>query len=173
VALTEIMELFKNLFFSLNKAAIKYMVAGGIAVNLYGIERATADVDIVLKLEKRNLSKFVKVVEKLGLKPKIPVKLEDFMDPEKRENWRMDKGMMVFSLYDPKNPFFLIYIFTEISFNFDTVYKQRKKMKFENIFISVVPIKELIAMKEKSGRPQDRADVFYLKKIVGEWKDEK
>jgi len=46
------MHLFKKLFLSLNKASIKYMVAGGIAVNLYGIERATADLDIALELEK-------------------------------------------------------------------------------------------------------------------------
>ena len=167
------MELFKTLFSSLNRASIKYMVAGGIAVNLYGIERATADVDIVLQLGKRNLLKFIEVAERLGLKPKIPVKLEDFVHPEKRKSWRMDKGMLVFSLCDPKNPFFLIDIFTEIPFDFDAVYKQRKRMKFENIFIPVVPIKELIAMKEKSGRPQDRADVFYLKKIMDGWKDEK
>ena len=81
--------------------------------------------------------------------------------------------MLVFSLYDPKNPFFLIDISTEIPFDFDAIYKQRKKVKFENIFIPVVPIKELIAMKEKSDRPQDRADVFYLKKIMDGWKDEK
>jgi hypothetical protein len=149
------------------------MVAGGIAVNLYGIERATADVDIALELEKGNLLKFVNVAEKLGLRPKIPVKLVDFIDPEKRRSWRMDKGMLVFSLYDPKNPFFLIDIFTEIPFDFDAIYKQRRKVKFENIFIPVVPIKELIAMKEKSDRPQDRADVFYLKKIMDGWKDEK
>jgi hypothetical protein len=80
---------------------------------------------------------------------------------------------MVFSLYDPKNPFFLIDIFTEMPFDFDAVYKQRKKIKFENIFIPVVPIKELIGMKERSGRPQDRADVFYLKRIVNEWTDDK
>ena len=167
------MQLFKKLFSSLNKATIKYMVAGGIAVNLYGIERATADLDIALELEKRNLLKFINVAEKLGLRPKIPVKLGDFIDPEKRRSWRMDKGMLVFSLYDPKNPFFLIDIFTEIPFDFDAIYKQRKKVKFENIFIPVVPIRELIAMKEKSNRPQDRADVFYLKKIMDGWKDEK
>ncbi|MGA2318377.1 MAG: hypothetical protein ABSG71_18655 [Thermodesulfobacteriota bacterium] len=167
------MQLFKKLFSSLNKASIKYMVAGGIAVNLYGIERATADVDIVLDLEKRNLSKFIKVAEKLGLRPKIPVKLEDFFDPRKRKSWRVDKGMLVFSLYDPKNPFFLIDIFTEIPFDFDDVYKQRRKIKFEEISIPVIPIKELIGMKEKSDRSQDRADVFYLKKIMNGWKDEK
>jgi len=47
------MELFKTLFSSLNQASVKYMVAGGIAVNLYGIERATADVDIVLQPGKK------------------------------------------------------------------------------------------------------------------------
>lgn len=166
------MELFKDLFSSLNQASIKYMVAGGIAVNLYGIERATADVDIVLEFEKGNLSKFIRVAKKLGLKPKIPVKLEDFIDPEKRKSWRMDKGMMFFSLYDPKNPFFLIDIFTEIPFDFDEVYRQRNRISFENIVIPVVPIKKLIAMKEESDRPQDRADVFYLKKIMLRWKDE-
>jgi len=167
------MQLFKKLFSSLNKASIKYMVAGGIAVNLYGIERATADLDIALELEKGNLLKFINVAEKLGLRPKIPVKLEDFIDPDKRKSWRVDKGMLVFSLYDPRNPFFLIDIFTEIPFDFDAIYKQRKKVKFENIFIPVVPIKELIAMKEKSDRPQDRADVFYLKKIMDGWRNEK
>ena len=149
------------------------MVAGGIAVNLYGIERATADLDIALELEKGNLLKFINVAEELGLRPKIPVQLGDFIDPEKRRSWRMDKGMLVFSLYDPKNPFFLIDIFTEIPFDFGAIYKQRKKVKFENIFIPIVPIKELIAMKEKSDRPQDRADVFYLKKIMDGWKNEK
>jgi hypothetical protein len=53
------------------------------------------------------------------------------------------------------------------------VYKKRKRIKFQNIFIPVVPIKELITMKEASGRPQDRADAFYLKKIMHGWADEK
>jgi hypothetical protein len=144
------------------------MVAGGIAVNLYGIERATADIDIVVNLNKKNLTKFIRVAKKLGLKPKIPVTLDDFTDSKKRKSWITDKGMIVFSLYDTKNPFFLIDILVEIPFDFDEVYKQRKKIKFEDIIIPVIPIKILIEMKEKSGRPQDRADVFYLKKIKGD-----
>jgi len=142
------------------------MVAGGIAVNLYGIERATADIDIVVNLEKNNLSKFIRVAKKLGLKPKVPVTLDDFTDSEKRKSWIADKGMMVFSLYDTKNPFFLIDIFVEVPFDFDGVYKQRKKIRLEDTIIPVVPIKTLIGMKEKSGRPQDRADVFYLKNFL-------
>ena len=166
------MQLFKNLFSSLNKESVKYMVAGGIAVNLYGIERATADIDIVLKLDKKNLLKFVKVAKKLGLTPKLPLALDDFIDAERRKGWIVDKDMVVYSLYDAKNPFFLLDIFAEEPFNFDEVYEERKKIEFENTIIPLVPIKVLIAMKEKSDRPQDRADTFYLKKIVEDWQRE-
>jgi len=144
------------------------MVAGGIAVNLYGIERATADVDIIIKLVDTNLRNFVDVAKGLGLKPKIPVRLDDFLDAEKRKEWTKEKGMMVFSLYDVKNPFFLLAVFVEMPFDFDAVYKKRKIIKFEDTGIPVVPIRELIRMKEKSKRPQDEADIFYLKKIVGD-----
>lgn len=167
------MKLFKRLFATFNREKIRYMVAGGIAVNLYGIERSTADLDMILKLDEENLRRFVGTAKDLGLKPKMPVKLDDFVDAEKRKEWINEKGMMVFSLYDTRNPFFLLDIFVEIPFDFDKVYRQRKIINFEDTEISVVPIKELIRMKEKSNRPQDQADIFYLKKIMGEWRDER
>lgn len=164
------MDIFKRLFDSLDKESVKYLVGGGIAVNLYGIERATADIDIILKLDKENLLRFIDVAKELGLKPKIPVKVEDLMDEEKRKDWIVNKGMTVFSLYDPKKPFFLLDIFVDVPFNFDEVYKKRKKIKFMDTIIHVVPIDDLIKMKEKSDRAQDRADIFYLRKILKEWK---
>ena len=39
------------------------MVAGGVAVNLYGIERATAVIDLIVNMDKENVSKFVRTVE--------------------------------------------------------------------------------------------------------------
>ena len=145
---------------------MKYLVAGGIAVNLYGIERATADIDIVLKVDEKNLSKFVRVAKKLGLQPRLPLALDDFINGEKRKSWIVDKDMVVYSLYDAKNPFFLLDIFIQEPFHFEEVYEKRKKIEFENTVIPLVPIKALIAMKENSDRPQDKADVFYLKKIA-------
>lgn len=166
------MEIFSKLFSSLNREAVKYMVAGGVAVNLYGLERATADIDVVLKLDEENLPRFINAVRGIGLKPKVSVKLEDFADEDKRKGWVRNKGMTVFSLYDPKNPFFLLDIFVEMPFDFNEVYRRRKTIRFGDITIPVVSIKDLIGMKEKSDRLQDRADVFYLKKIMEGWKDE-
>jgi hypothetical protein len=166
------MHIFKKLFSALNNGSVKYMVAGGIAVNLYGIERATADIDLIIDLEVENVSKFVSVAGALGLKPKIPVLLDDFANAEKRKAWIHQKGMMVFTVYDVDNPFFLIDIFVEAPFDFDEVFQKRKKIQFEDTVIPVVPIMDLIGMKETSGRPQDKADVFYLKKITEEWSDD-
>jgi hypothetical protein len=141
-------------------------------VNLYGIERATADIDIVLKVDEKNLSKFVRVAKKLGLQPRLPLALDDLIDGEKRKSWIVDKDMVVYSLYDAKNPFFLLDIFVQEPFHFEEVYEKRKKIEFENTVIPLVPIKALIAMKENSDRPQDKADVFYLKKIAEDWQHE-
>ena len=167
------MQLFKKLFSALNKESVKYMVAGGIAVNLYGIERATGDIDLIIGLDEENVAKFIRVTRKLGLRPKIPVSLDDFGYTEKRKEWIDHKGMTVFTVYDVENPFFLIDIFVESPFDFDTVFEKREKMEFEDTVIPVVPIMDLIAMKEKSARPQDKADIFYLKKIMEEWSDDR
>ena len=41
---------FLDLFSSLNSNEVQYLVAGGWAVNLYGVERATGDLDLVVFL---------------------------------------------------------------------------------------------------------------------------
>ena len=167
------MESMKRIFKALNQARVKYMLAGGIAVNLYGIERATADMDIIVLLEEKNLFRLVGMSVNLGLKPKSPVKISDIIDPEKRRAWIKEKNMKVFSLYDPRNPFIILDVLIEFPFDFSEVYNRRKKIRLEDTTISIVPLDVLIAMKKGTGRPQDRADVFYLSKIAGEWKDEK
>jgi len=166
------MEIFSRLFDSLNKGGVEYLVCGGIAVNLYGIERATADIDLAVRLDEENLKAFVRVVKQLGLKPKMPVRTEEIINAEKRREWLRDKDMVVFSLYDEKTPFFLLDVFIEDQFDFQSIYQRRHEIRLGDIAIPLTPIDVLIKMKEKTGRPQDRADVFYLKKIMEEWKDD-
>lgn len=111
-------------------------------------------------------------MRELDLKPKMPVKLEDFVDDKKRGSWLTEKNMKVFSLYDPQNPYFLVDVFIDTPFDVEAMHSRRKELPFEDTVVPVVAIRDLIAMKEASDRPQDRADVFYLRKIAEEWKDE-
>lgn len=87
------MELFKRLFGALNNGSVKYLVCGGIVINLYGIERATADIDIAISLDENNIDRFINVSKELGLKPKMPVGLNDLRNPQKRKEWKDYKGM--------------------------------------------------------------------------------
>ncbi len=105
---------YEEVFRALNKAKVKYLVVGGVAVNLYGIERQTHDLDLVVLLTETNLKHFVSAVKTLGLRPKIPLKIEDFANPELRRKWRKEKNMLVFSLYHPKQPFLTVDIMTTI-----------------------------------------------------------
>jgi hypothetical protein len=72
----------------------------------------------------------------------------------------------------PSGNEFELDVFVEEPFDFDKVYEERKNIKAGNVRIPLVPIKRLIEMKKKVGRPQDIADVYYLRKIEKEWGDE-
>ncbi len=49
------------------------MLVGGIAVNLLGSLRSTADMDILLEMSDENLAKAVKILKKMGSRVKQPV----------------------------------------------------------------------------------------------------
>ncbi len=163
---------FLSLFATLNRKKVRYLLAGGLAVNLYGIERSTGDIDLVVELDQHNLGKFVEVMQELGFKPKAPVPMEDFVREEKRQEWMRDKGMQVFSFFDPKNPFILLDVFIEMPFDFSKVFDNRVKIKAGTTFVPLVPVNTLIEMKERAGRPKDLADAYYLKQIEKEWGNE-
>lgn len=48
---------------------IKYAIIGGIAVSIYGEPRFTADIDVNIILDKRDISKFISNAKKNGLYP--------------------------------------------------------------------------------------------------------
>ncbi|PMP95451.1 MAG: hypothetical protein C0169_05450, partial [Thermodesulfobacterium geofontis] len=55
----------------LNK--IRYLLCGGLAVNLYGIPRTTVDLDLIIDLSHENLKNFILTMKKAGLTLKQPV----------------------------------------------------------------------------------------------------
>lgn len=156
---------YEKLFRTLNRARVKYLVAGGVAVNLHGIERMTRDIDIMVSFDAGNLKRFFSAIRRLGLRPKVPVRLEDFANAKLREQWRKEKNMLVFSLWDPREPFFLLDVMTEVKLDFDQAYLRRTRVRVGALVVPVLSRQDLIVSKEGTGRPQDRADVYHLKRI--------
>ena len=162
------MNLFEKLFRALNDHDVQYVIVGGVAVNLYGIERATGDVDLMVNLHTQNLKRFIETAKELNLIPRAPVALDELLDPSTRQTWQRDKGTVAFSLYDSENSWFQVDVLIHEPVSFKEAHDKREKMKFGDITVPVAPISILISMKEGTGRPQDEADVVYLKKIIAE-----
>ena len=164
--------LFEAIFKELDRRQIRYLVIGGIAVNLHGFARATGDLDIMLWLEEGNLEKFVAMVKFLKMKPRAPVPLESFLDLQQRNKWIKEKGMKVFSVYNPKKEIEHIDIMLENYISFDRAYQNREVVSAVGIKISVLSIPDLIKLKKIAGRERDKIDIQALKQIM-EIKNEK
>lgn len=94
---------FEQIFAALRSAAVRYVVVGGVAVNLRGYQRFTKDLHLVVELIPDNARRALEALQGLGYKPNIPVKAADFADPEIRASWIRDKGVMVFQMYSDRS----------------------------------------------------------------------
>ena len=157
--------IFESIFRELNSKKVQYLVIGGIAVNLHGFPRATGDLDLLILLEESNIRRFLEVVKKLKLNPRVPVKLDDFADAQMRKKWVREKGMVVFSVFDPKQPMAQIDVMIEPVVDFKKAYKSREVVKAGRLPIPVVSIPDLIRLKKKANRERDRIDIEALRQI--------
>ncbi len=158
-----------KIFQALNSAKVRYLVAGGLAVNAHGYLRFTKDVDFVLQLAPDNIQKAFAALGDLGYSPNIPVSSEQFADPEQRESWIRDKGMQVLQLWCDDHRETPIDIFVTEPFPFDDEYSRALvKPLYGDIEIRFVSIPTLIHMKQVAGREQDRIDIEQLRILQDE-----
>jgi len=152
------------IFRALNEANVRYLVAGGLAVNAHGYLRFTKDVDFVLHLMPDNIERAFTSLGRLGYEPNIPVTASQFADPKQRQSWIQDKGMQVLQLWSEVHIETPIDIFVDEPFSFEEEYTRAlEKPLYGTIEIRFVSIATLIRMKETAGREQDRIDIEHLR----------
>jgi hypothetical protein len=157
--------LYEEIFKEFELRNVRYLVVGGMAVNLYGYVRLTVDLDIMADLSEKNLSEIIKVMEKFGYTPRVPVNPHEFLSDEKREEWIKKKGAVVFTFIDLNEPFKHIDIFLSNPIKFEEAYSRKELMRVGGVKISIVSIDDLIELKSLSGRPRDMEDIDHLKRI--------
>jgi predicted nucleotidyltransferase len=155
-----------EVFKKLNEKEVRYLIIGGVAVNLYGFPRLTFDLDLMLDLHDfKSVSGFVDSMNELGFKPVIPVKIEDFIDQENRRTWSQEKNMKVFSLYNPLKEIERVDVLVENDVNFNEAYDRRKNIDAQGITLPLLSIDDLINIKKIANRKRDIIDIEALEKI--------
>jgi hypothetical protein len=134
---------------ALDQNQIDYALCGGLAMAIYGLPRATVDIDILIREDA--LERVLALAGKLGytLRGKdldfetIKIRRVSKVDSETKDVLTLDMLLVTSEIRD--------------------IWETRVRAKLEGGQLSVVSKPGLIALKEMSGRPQDLADIAALK----------
>jgi hypothetical protein len=151
---------------ALNVADVRYLVAGGLAVVAHGYVRFTADVDLILDLEDKNVRRGLDALKALGYRPRAPVPIDQFADSSIRQNWIREKGMTVFSLNSPDHAATEVDIFAQEPLDFARAYGAASRMEIApGLSATFVSLDDLIMLKRVAARPEDLTDITRLIEI--------
>ena len=159
------MNIYQEIFTKLSGSGVKYMIVGGVAVNLYGFSRFTGDIDIILALDNENLGKLEKLMHQMGYKERLPVSVKDLGDARKLKDFIVEKGMKAFTFISEEKPQLDIDIITKESMDFAQFEMRKTLIEVWGIELPVIDINDLIGMKRNAGRSKDKIDIEALLKL--------
>lgn len=151
---------------ALEAASVRYLVVGGVAVNLHGYIRFTKDLDLLIDLDPANALRAMEALRDCGLQARVPVKLADFADASRREEWFTLRNMLVFQMIDPDDPFCSVDVFIRNPIDFDQAWGRALVETMVEARIRVAAIDDLIVMKRLAGRPVDLGDIEALADLI-------
>ena len=156
---------FLSLFVALNQRNVRYVLVGGLAVVIYGVDRITADVDLAVDLASESATDFVRVLTDAGFRPMLPVNAQMFADAAVRGRWLRERQMQVFSFWDPQHTRPSVDVFIADVLPFEELWSDSRSIALDGVDIRVASIEHLIRMKTLAGRPQDLSDIERLREI--------
>ncbi len=137
----------QDVFSSLQKHEVKYLVIGGIAAVLHGVPRATFDLDILIEATLENAQNLLGAFEEARLGTATLITPEELLKHEItifRDRVRIDVQTSTPGL-----------VFSE-------AWQRRETMSYQNHPFFVVSRKDLIASKRAAGRERDLEDIRLL-----------
>lgn len=157
---------YHDVFNALSQAGVRFVVVGGVAVNLQGVPRFTADVDVAVATNSGNLLLAGNALAGLGLSPRLPVPVAQLGDPERVREWIEERNLQAFTMQDPQNPLRQVDLLLVTPLPYDDIEHDAETMSAGQLRILVASIPSLIKMKEATGREQDESDVEALQRIL-------
>ncbi len=160
----------KTVLVALADRGVSFVVAGGVALVLHGVERVTLDLDVAVRWEPENLRGFLEVVDALGLKPRAPVAAGDLLDPRKVAAMIEEKEAFVFTFVDPSLPLRQVDVFLREDHSFERLSTDAETVSLWGRSFRVVSKRRLLALKRgiQPPRPKDKFDIEELERLLGD-----
>ena len=137
----------RDVFASLSSRQVKYLVIGGTAAVLYGVPRATFDLDILIEATSENAGRLLSALTEAGFGTASLIEAAELLRYEItvfRDRYRVD--------VQTSTP----------GIQFEDAWPRRTEMRAEDIPFWVASKNDLIASKRAAGRAVDLQDVLIL-----------
>ena len=142
-----------DLLRALNAEGAEYLIVGGYAFAVHGRIRATKDVDIFIGTSKTNAANVWRALSVFGA-PLDDLSVQDLCTPD-----------TFFIMGRPPNQIDIITTIDGVEF--EAAWSRRVELTYGGVRVHYIGLSDLITNKEASDRPQDRADVAYLRQANG------
>ena len=156
----------KKIFDILNQYNVKYLVCGGLAVNIYGIPRMTADIDLLLDFEESNVLNFENATKYLLFQSVIPLSINAFVKKEDRLKVVKEKNLIAYSYFNSLAGYMNLDVLLDAPIEFDMLWNNKAERKVGETTIHLVSVEDLIELKKYSNRIQDQKDILLLSKLI-------
>ncbi len=163
---TQESHLIEILCFLVDKG-VQFVVAGGAAMVLHGIQRMTLDLDIAVSPDPTNLRRFIATLNQLKFIPRAPVPAETILHRERIEMLIREKNALVFSFWCPGEPYKQIDMFLTRENSFDGLVSDARVLTVCGRTVLVASRRKLIEMKRRIDpiRDKDLSDIHALQDI--------
>lgn len=157
---------YLDLFSTLSRHRVNYLLIGGLAVSLHGVERATMDIDITVTTSPDNLAALLDAARELKLTPVLPVPVEALTDIELLRRWHAERNLESFALRAPGLAGVTVDILPFPPVDYDQMRMRAVMFEIGDVQIPVVSIPDLIALKRAAARPIDLSDITHLERLA-------
>lgn len=154
-----------GIFELLHKHNVRYLLCGGLAVNIYGVPRMTADIDLILDFDYENLKQFEICVVDAFYQSQIPISLSLLSAEQERIKLIKEKNLIAFSYFNTKSNIMSMDVLIDIPLGFAEMWERKTTRTTEDIDVHIVSVDDLIKLKEYSNRKQDIDDIYLLSQL--------
>lgn len=133
----------------LKEHKVRFVIIGATAFPVHGYSRATLDIDLFIEPNKANAKRTHESLEEFGYDVS-GVTIEDLLTQK-----------ILIRQYVVETD---IHPFVK-GVSFDSVWANKVKAKFGNVFVWFASLDDLIKMKKAAGRPKDDEDLKFLQRL--------
>ncbi|MFT4240812.1 MAG: nucleotidyl transferase AbiEii/AbiGii toxin family protein [Acidovorax sp.] len=156
---------YLDIFAALHRHQVDYVLIGGLAVALHGIERNTMDIDVSVVVSPENMAHLVHAIQELGLQPMLPVPLSTLQDIDTLKSWHTSRNLQAFALRSDRLAGVTLDVLIFPPVDPLGMVERAHRLDIAGVPVALASIDDLIALKQSAGRPIDLADIAHLKRL--------